>query len=147
MRGDLALVPVDERRVDGDEADPAGHGQGGQQARLAEPDHRNVDRAADLQQSGFLEMADDEGVIAGAFGFQRVADRLRRATEFGQRMKVPIRRIEAVHFKAHVRRSGLVEKCLQPLDVRLLLERVHETLVPDFFGMGWFGHRNPPTIS
>src|SRR5579864_2558696 len=144
MRRDLALVPVDEGGIDGDETEPAGHGQRGEQACLAETNHRHVHGAADLQQSGLLEMADDERVIAGTFCFQCVANGLRGATEFAQRMKVAVRWIETVHFKADIRSRSLIKKRLQSLDVRLLLDRMDEALVPNLFCTGWFGHLQFP---
>ena len=79
MRPDLSFVPVDEHRVDGDETEPPAHAQRRKQRSLAQAGDRNVERAADFQQTGFLKVADDEGVVSGPLGFQRVTDRLRGA--------------------------------------------------------------------
>src|SRR5579864_6064649 len=57
-----------------------------------------------FQEPGLLQMADDEGIVAGALGFQGVADRLCRAAEFGQRVKMAVGRIQAVNLEAHTGR-------------------------------------------
>ena len=93
-----------------------------------------------FQEPGLLEMTDDERVVAAALSFERIADGLCRAAKFGQRMKVAVGRIEAMNFKLDARTSGLVEKCLQSLDVRRLLGRVNEALVPNTDRTGWLGH-------
>lgn len=69
----LPLVPVDEDRIDGDEAEPAPHGQRRQHAGLAEANDGDVDGTPDFQQAGLLEMADDESIVTGSLGLQRHA--------------------------------------------------------------------------
>ena len=107
------------------------HAEGREQIGLAEADHRDVDGAADFQQAGLLEVADHEGIVARLFCFQRMTNDLPGATEFGQRMKEAIGRIEAVDLEADARARDAVEQRLQPLDIRRLFDRMDETLVPD----------------
>jgi hypothetical protein len=128
---DLLLVPGDEDGVDGHQADPAPHRAGGEQRRLAEADHGDVQRSAALQQAGLLEVADDEGGAARALGRDGVADRLRRAAELGDRVEVPVGRREAVHLEPDARAGRGVERRLQAADIGRLLRRVDEALVPD----------------
>ncbi|TMJ28628.1 MAG: hypothetical protein E6G96_11435, partial [Alphaproteobacteria bacterium] len=97
--------------------------------------HGNIERAANFQEPRLLEMADDECIIARTFGLDRVADGLRGTTEFGQRMEVTIRRIEAVHLEPNAGRGGGVQRALQPFDVRRLLGRMDKALIPDPRGM------------
>jgi hypothetical protein len=59
-------------------------------------------------------------------------------------MKVAVGRIEAVDFKLDAWTSGLVEKCLQPLDVRRLLGWMNEALVPNTSRTGRLGHVRSP---
>jgi hypothetical protein len=128
---DLLLVPGDEDGVDGHQADPAPHRAGGEQRRLAEADHGDVQRSAALQQAGLLEVADDEGGAARALGRDGVADRLRRAAELGDRVEVPVGRREAVHLEADARAGRGVERRLQAADVGRLLRGVDEALIPN----------------
>ena len=81
VRVDLALVPVNEHRIDGHQSEPPPHAQRCQQVGFAQSDHGDVEGAADFQEAGFLKMSDDEAVIARALGFECVADRLRGAAE------------------------------------------------------------------
>jgi len=76
-------------------------------------------------------VADDEGVVAVALRFDRVADHLRSAAKFRQRVEMTIGRVEAVDFEADIGRRNLIEKRLQPSDVRGLLDRMDEALIPD----------------
>ena len=85
-------------------------------------------------------MANDEGVISCTLRFERIADGLRRAAEFCQRMKMPVGRIKTVDFELNVGPGCLVEISLQPLDIGRLLDRMNETLVPDSGGTGCCGH-------
>src|SRR6202000_323150 len=88
-----------------------------------------------------------ERVITGALGFQRIADGLRRAAEFGQRMKMPVWRIEAMNLECHARRGGRIEMRLQPFDIGVLFDRMNEALIPDFF-RGWcLGHHLPQRLT
>ena len=130
MRPHLALVPFDERRIDGHETDPAAHAQCREHGRLAEADHRDVERTADFQQARLLEMADHEGIIASLFGFKRVADRLRGAAEFRQRVKQMVGRVEAMDLEPDAGTGHGVQQALQPFNVRRLLDRMDEALVP-----------------
>ena len=82
MNSYLALMPIDENRIDGDKADLGPHAQGGQHAGFAEPDDRHIHCATHLQETRLLEVADDERVISCTLGFERIADGLRRASEF-----------------------------------------------------------------
>ena len=88
-------------------------------------------RAADLQETRLLEMADDEGIVAGALCFECIADGLRRAAKFGQRMEMSVGRVEAMHLEPRRRDRDMVEKSLQALDVRRLLDRMNKALIPD----------------
>ena len=83
----LTLVPINECRIDCHKAESTAHAERCKNIRLAQSDDGNVDRAADFQEPRLLEIADDEGVISCAFRLQSVADRLRGAAEFRQRMK------------------------------------------------------------
>ena len=112
----------------------------GEQCRLAQADHGNVDGAADLQEARLLEMTDDEGVIAGALRLERVADGLRRAAEFRQRMKEMVGRIEAVHLELDARGGDGVQLALQSLDVGSLLDGVDEALIPQPSGTRRLSH-------
>ena len=126
----LALVPGDEDGVDGDEADFAAHAQRGEQRRLAETDDGDIERAANFEKPGLLEMADHEGVVSGGLRRERDADRLRRAAKFGKWVKQVIRRIETVDLERDAGAGDRVEVVLQPVDVRGLLRRIDEALIP-----------------
>jgi len=130
LRPHLALVPRDENGIDGHETEPVPHAQPGKQRRFAQADDGNVDGSADLQEAGLLEVADDEGVVTRALRLERVADRLRGAAEFRQRVEQMIGRIEAVYFEPVTRTGHRIQAPLQPLDIGRLLGRVDEALVP-----------------
>ena len=53
-------MPFDERRIDGHKADPAAHAQRREEIGLAQADDGDIDRAANFQEAGLLEMTDDE---------------------------------------------------------------------------------------
>jgi hypothetical protein len=112
VRVDLALVPVDEHRIDGHQSEPPRHAQRCQQVGFAQSDHGDVEGAADFQEAGFLEVSDDEAVIARALGFECVADRLRGAAEFRQRMEKVVGWVEPVHLEFDAGRRGGVEQRL-----------------------------------
>src|SRR5262245_25821142 len=133
-------MPVDEDRIDGHETKLAPHAQCREQRRFAETNHGDVDRTADFQKAGLLEVTDDEGVVSLALRVQSVADGLRRAAEFRQRMEEMVGRIKAMDLEADARTSGCVEQCLQPLDVGRLLDGMDEALIPQPDGTGRFGH-------
>src|SRR5215472_10267265 len=126
----LPLVPIDEHRVDGHKAKAPSHAQRGQKCRLAQSDHRYIDRAPDFQKTGLLEMADDEGFISCTLGLQSVADRLRGAAKFRKRVKKMVGRVQAVNFKPDARTGCPIQQTLQPLDIGSLLGRVNEALIP-----------------
>ena len=130
-------------RIDGHKADPAAHAERREEIGLAQADDGNVDRAANFQEAGLLEMPNDECVISRAFRFQRVADRLRGATEFRERMKVLVRRVEAMDLEFEIGAGDRIEQSLQPLDVGRLLDGVDEALVPHAGGTGRFSHVRP----
>ena len=136
VRSHLPLVPFDEDRIDGHEAEPAPHAQRRKQGRLAQADDRDIERAADFQKAGLLEVADDEGIVSRALRLQRVADRLRGAAEFRQRVEQMIGRIEAVDLEPDAGTGCRVQQTLQPLDVGSLLDRVDEALIPQPGGTG-----------
>ena len=144
VRLHLPLVPIDEDRIDGHEAEPAAHAQRRKQIGLAQANHGNVQRAANFQKARLLEMADDECIVARALRLERVADRLRGAAKFRQRMEVMVGRIEAMDFEPDAGTGGRVQQRLQPLDVGRLLGRMDEALIPDAGGTGGFGHALPP---
>src|ERR1700733_1982160 len=131
VRHHLALVPGDEARIDGHETDTAAHGERSQQVCFAEPDYWYVQCAADFQKTRLLEMADDERVVAGTLRFDGVTDYLCRAAEFRQRVEVTIGWVKAVDFKLDIRRCNLIQIRLQPFDIRRLLDRMDEALIPD----------------
>ena len=144
VRPHLALVPGDEGRVDGHEADAAAHAQRREQIGLAETDHRNVECAADFQKARLLKMADDKGVVTVALRLDGDADHLCGAAEFRQRMEKMIGRIEAVDFELHAGACGRIECRLQPLDIGRLFDRMNEALIPDARGTGRFGRGAMP---
>jgi hypothetical protein len=75
---------------------------------------------------------------------ERVADRLRGAAEFRQRMEEMVGRIEAMDLEPDVGTGGCIQRRLQPLDVGRLLGRMDEALIPQPGGTGGFGHTLPP---
>ena len=143
VRPHLPLVPIDENRIDGHEADAAPHAQRCKKICLAQADDGDVDRAADFQKAGLLEMPDDERVVARTFRLQRGSDGLRGATEFRQRVKEMVGRIEAMNLEAEAVAGGRVEQALQPLDVRRLLDRMDKALIPKPVRTGRLSHRRP----
>src|SRR5262249_45785824 len=82
----------------------------------------------------------DERVVSCALRVQSVADGLRRAAEFRQRMEQVVGRVEAMDLEPNVGTGGCIEQCLQPLDVGRLLDRMDEALIPQPGGTGRFGH-------
>ena len=126
----LLRVPVDEDRVDGHQADAAPHGAGGKQARLAQPDHRDVERPPALQQARLLEMPDDDGVVACPLRFKRVADGLRGAAKLRERMDQMIGRIETLDLECVTGRRHRIQFGLQAVDIGGLLHRMDEALIP-----------------
>ena len=140
MRPHLPLVPIDERRIDGHKADPAAHAERREEIGLAQTDDGNVGRTANLQETRLLEMPNDECVISRAFRFQSVADGLRGATEFRERVKMLVGRVETMDLEFDTGAGDQVEQVLQPLDVRRLFDRMDEALVPHAGGTGWFSH-------
>ena len=136
----LPFVPIDERWIDGHKSDPSPHAERREKIGLAQTDNRHVDRAANFQEAGLLEMPDDKCVISGAFCFQRVADGLGGTPEFRQRMKMLVGWIETVDLEFEIGAGNRVDQALQPLDVGRLLDRVDEALVPHAGGTGRFSH-------
>jgi hypothetical protein len=108
----LALMPINENLIDGDKSDRPAHAHGGQHARFPEADHRYLQRATHLQETRFLEMADDEGVVPGTLGFECVADGLRGAAEFSQWMEMSIGRVKAVDLESNAGAGCLLKKRL-----------------------------------
>lgn len=143
----LPLMPVDEDRIDGHETKLAPHAQCRKQCCFAETNHGDVDRTADFQQAGFLEVTDDEGVVSCALRVQGIADGLRRAAEFRQRMEEVVGRIEAMDLEPDAGTGGCVEQRLQSLYVGRLLDRMDEALIPQPGGTGRFGHTLSPSIN
>jgi hypothetical protein len=82
----------------------------------------------------------DEAIVARAFGFQSVADRLRRAAEFRQRMGQVVGRIEAVDFEPDIGPGHRIQHPLQPLHIGSLLGLVDEALVPKPCGRRRLSH-------
>jgi hypothetical protein len=147
VRSHLPLVPVDEDRIDGHETKLAPHAQCREQRRFTETDHGNVDRAADFQQAGLLEVTDDEDVVPCPLRVQGIADGLRRAAELRQRMEEVVGRIEAMDLEPDAGTGSRVEQRLQPLDVGRLLDRMNEALIPQLGGTGRFGHALSPSVN
>src|SRR5262249_37613691 len=108
-RSHLPLVPVDENRIDGYQTKLASHAQCRKQRRLTETNHGDVDRTADFQQARLLEVTDDEGVVPCPFRIQSVANGLRRATKFRQRMEEVVGRVEAMDLESDAGTGGCVE--------------------------------------
>ena len=117
-------------------------------SRLASPRPTtgNIHRAANLQQPRFLEMADDECIISGALRLKRIADGLRRATEFGQRMKMPVGRIEAVDLEVDAGARGAVEKGLQAARCKAPARAGERSFDTKYGGTGRFVHVGPEKI-
>src|SRR5262249_4767306 len=88
-----------------------------------------------------------ERVVSCALRVQSVADGLRRAAEFRQRMEEVVGRVEAMDLEPNVGTGGCVEQCLQPLDVGRLLDRMDEALIPQPGGTGGFGHPLYPNVN
>ena len=82
-----------------------------------------------------------------ALRVQSVADGLRRAAEFRQRMEEVVGRIEAMDLEPDARSGSRVEQRLQLLDVARLLDRMNEALIPQPRGTGRFGHALSPSIN
>jgi hypothetical protein len=76
---DLMLEPGDIAWVDRHDPGSLSQLAGVQHRRFAQGDDGDVDNRAALVQSGVLEVADDEGVVAFAFGLNGVADDLTRS--------------------------------------------------------------------
>ena len=140
-------MPIDEDRIDGHQTKLAAHAQCREQRRFTETNDGNVDRAADLQQAGLLEVTDDEGVVPCPLRVQGIADRLRRAAEFRQRMEEVVGRIEAMDLEPDARTGSRVEQRLQLLDVGRLLGWMNEALIPQPGGTGRFGHALSPSVN
>src|SRR5262245_23210759 len=147
VRSHLPLMPVDEDRVDGHETKLAPHAQCCKQCRFAETNHGDVDRTADFQKAGLLEVTDDEGVVSLTLRVQSIADGLRRAAKFRQRMEQVVGRIEAMDLEPDAGTGGCVQQRLEPLDVGRLLDRMDEALIPQPGGTGRFGHTLSPSIN
>jgi hypothetical protein len=75
-------------------------------------------------------MPDHEGVVTGTLGFERIADGLRGAAEFCQRMKQVIGRIEAMDLELDAWTGHGIQKVLQSPDIWSLLDWMNEALVP-----------------
>src|SRR5262249_19966818 len=131
----------------GHETKLAPHAQCREQRRFTETNHGNVDRTADFQQARPLEVTDDEGVVPCPLRVQGIADRLRRAAEFRQRMEEVVGRVEAMDLEPAAGTGGYVEQPLQPLDVGRLLDRMDEALIPQPGGTGRFGHALSPSVN
>src|SRR6185437_7959790 len=101
-----------------------------QHRRLTEADDRDVHGAATFGESGFLEMADHEGVVAGTFGLQRGTNCLLGAAELGDWMEITVRWRDAVHVHSDARRGKVLQSRAQPIDIRRLLGGIDEALVP-----------------
>ena len=62
-------------------------------------------------------MTDDESVVSRAFCLKSVADRLRGAAEFRQRMDIMVGRFEAANLEFDAGRSRCIKQILQLFDV------------------------------
>ena len=128
---DLVVKPGDVARIDGDDAGALAELAGVKHRSLAERHHRNVDDRARFVEPGILEVADDESVIAFAFGLHRVADDFPRAAEFDDRMGVIVVRGDAFDVD---RRAGIGdggEMRAQPIPIELAVLLIDEALIPD----------------
>src|SRR5215470_19972278 len=97
--------------------------------------------------AGLLEVTDDEGVVSLTLRVQSIADGLRRAAKFRQRMEQVVGRIEAMDLEPDAGTGGCVQQRLQSLDVGRLLDRMDEALIPKPGGTGRFGHTLSPSIN
>jgi glycine/D-amino acid oxidase-like deaminating enzyme len=69
-------------------------------------------------------MPDDEGIVAGALGLDRREYRLLRATEFGDRVEVPIRRRDAMDLNRDTGRGQRLQPIAQAVYIGCLLSVV-----------------------
>src|SRR5262249_5135574 len=87
------------------------------------------------------------GVVSCALRVQSVADGLRRAAEFRQRMEEVVGRIEAMDLEADAGTGGCVEQCFQPLDVGRLLDPMDEAPIPQPRGTGRLRNTVYPSVN
>src|SRR5262245_47914526 len=76
------------------------------------------------------------GMMTSAPAVQSIADGLRRAAKFRQRMEQVVGRIEAMDLEPDAGTGGCVQQRLQPPDVGRLLDRMDEALIPQPGGTG-----------
>src|SRR5262249_34494134 len=115
-----------------------------EQCRFTETNHGDVDRTADFQKAGLLEVTDDEGVVSLALRVQSVADGLRRAAEFRQRMEEMVGRIKAMDLEPDARTGGCVEPIWPAVHGRPRVERLGEGLITQPDRTGRFRHTLSP---
>src|SRR5687768_16424100 len=86
----LLLMPSLKGRVDGDETDVPADLRSPMERRLAEADDGDAERGACLVESGVLEMAQHEGVVAPRACHESVVDRLCGAPELRDSSEVAV---------------------------------------------------------
>jgi hypothetical protein len=107
---------------------------------VAQADHRDLDGRPALRQARLLEVPQHEGVVALLLGQHAVADGRPGAAELAEQAQVPVGRREAVNLELKPRGGPVVQAGLKARDVRPLLRRIDEALVPDAAGGLGHGH-------
>jgi hypothetical protein len=79
-------------------------------------------------------VTDDERIVAGAFRGDGGMDSLFGATEFGDRVEVPVWWRNATHVDLDGERGNRLQPASQPADVSGLPGRIDEALVPNAHG-------------
>ena len=91
----------------------------------------------------------------GVFGYElakeerlkRIADGLRSAAKFGQRMEMPVGQMSTVNFELRPGTGGMVKKGLQALDIGCLFLRMDKALIPNPDRTRPLGHVTSPAES
>src|ERR1700750_610564 len=110
-------MPGDEHWINCHETDAASDGTGEQHGGLAETNNRNVHGTPAFRQTGLLEMTDDERIVAGPLRRERGMDLLLRAAKFCDRVKVSVRRRNALHIDIDARRGDHPKSVTQAFDI------------------------------
>ena len=128
---DLVMEPGNVTRIDGDDAGALAELAGIKHRSFAERHDRNVDDRARFVEPGILEVADDESVVAFAFGLHRVADHFAGAAEFDDRMGIIVVRGNAfdVDRRAGIDDGGEMARATDPN--RPCRSFIDVTLIPD----------------
>ncbi len=128
---DLVVEPGNEARIDGDDAGALAKLAGMEHRGFAERHDRNVDDRTRFVKSGVLEVTDDKGVVAFAFGFHRVADDFPGAAEFDDRMRIIVVRGDAFDIDRGAGIDKIGEMAAQAVPIDLAVFFVDVALIPD----------------